>query len=312
MKHLFQAAILTGVGLLLGIPACAQRGGGARGGGGGSSSHGGGQSGAHPSGHFSGGAPGRVSTGRVSSGSGASFGGRGAVVRSGARPSGVPQMLIPPAGHTNGGLRMNVPFVPVRGNGFIARRPIFIPRIFSPFGIRHRFLFRDRFLFRNRFFAGPFFGGWFGFPFCPQFGFWSQEFFFANQLNCWGDPFFFARGFNTFGFPYGPEAYPAGYYAPQPYADAMAEDARATGAGTKTETSPTTADEQPVTWLQTVDGEIYGLTDYWVEDGRLHYVTDYGAKNALPFERIDFDKTVQLNARQGVEFVLRPKPAPQE
>src|SRR5713226_4544138 len=103
MKHFFHAAILTGVGLLLGIPACAQRGGGGRGGGG-SSSHGGGQSGAHPSGRVSGGAPGRVSTGRVSSGSGASFGGRGAVVRSGARPSDVPQMLIPPAGHTNGGV----------------------------------------------------------------------------------------------------------------------------------------------------------------------------------------------------------------
>ncbi len=37
-----------------------------------------------------------------------------------------------------------------------------------------------------------------------------------------------------------------------------------------------------------------------------------GGGSSSPFERIDFDKTVELNARQGVEFVLRPKPAPRE
>ncbi|HYL09210.1 MAG TPA: hypothetical protein VEU31_00610 [Candidatus Acidoferrales bacterium] len=228
------------------------------------------------------------------------MGGRGAVIRSGASAGGVPRVFVPPSGRAAGAGAMGVPFVPVR-NRFIARRPIFVPRIFSPFGIRHRFLFR------RRFFVEPFFVGGFGFPFCPQFGFWAQEFFFANQLNCWGDPFFFSPGFNTFGFPYGPEVVPPGYYAAQPYVDATGNG---TGAGeeasTKEATNPT------VTWLQTKQGEIFGLADYWVDDGRLFYVTNYGANNSIPLDQIDLDKTVELNAKQGVEFVLRRKPAPRE
>ena len=66
-------------------------------------------------------------------------------------------------------------------------------------------------------------------------------------------------------------------------------------------------DEQPVTLLQLVDGPMYGLTDYWIEGDQLHYVTTYGGRNAVPIERIDFAKTAELNADQGVEFVLRPK-----
>jgi len=68
-----------------------------------------------------------------------------------------------------------------------------------------------------------------------------------------------------------------------------------------------TQDEQQVTLLQLVDGPMYGLTDYWIEGDQLHYVTTYGGQNSVPIERIDFAKTAELNADQGVEFVLRPK-----
>ena len=68
-------------------------------------------------------------------------------------------------------------------------------------------------------------------------------------------------------------------------------------------------DEKPVTLLQLLDGPMYGLTDYWIEGDQLHYVTTYGGQNAVPIERIDFAKTAQLNADQGIEFVLRPKSA---
>jgi hypothetical protein len=59
--------------------------------------------------------------------------------------------------------------------------------------------------------------------------------------------------------------------------------------------------------LQLRDGSIYGLTDYWAEDGELHYTTTYGGQNSVPLKRIDFEKTVQLNADRGVEFVLPPE-----
>jgi hypothetical protein len=59
-----------------------------------------------------------------------------------------------------------------------------------------------------------------------------------------------------------------------------------------------------ITLLQLRDGSMYGLTDYWVKDGELHYKTTYGGENSLPFERIDFAKTVQLNADRDAPFVL--------
>ncbi|MFQ5926956.1 MAG: hypothetical protein ACE5MH_05930, partial [Terriglobia bacterium] len=57
---------------------------------------------------------------------------------------------------------------------------------------------------------------------------------------------------------------------------------------------------------------IYAATDYWLEGGQLHYVTSYGAQNAVPFEQIDLEMTVQLNWERGVEFTLRPEPASPE
>jgi hypothetical protein len=66
---------------------------------------------------------------------------------------------------------------------------------------------------------------------------------------------------------------------------------------------------RPVTLLQLKDGSMYGLTDYWLEDGRLHYITSYGGENSLAIERVDLDQTVKLNWERGVEFVLRPMPS---
>ena len=65
------------------------------------------------------------------------------------------------------------------------------------------------------------------------------------------------------------------------------------------------AEQRPVTLLQLKDGSMYGLTRYWVAGGMLNYVTDYGARNAVPFDRIDIAKTVLLNSQRGVPFILQ-------
>jgi hypothetical protein len=67
---------------------------------------------------------------------------------------------------------------------------------------------------------------------------------------------------------------------------------------------------RPITLLQLRDGSMYGLTDYWISDGVLHYTTTYGGQNSLPFERIDLEKTVQLNANRDVPFGLLPQAVP--
>ena len=62
------------------------------------------------------------------------------------------------------------------------------------------------------------------------------------------------------------------------------------------------------TLLQLTSGSMYALASYWLDGGRLHYVTSYGGENSVPLDQIDFNETIQLNAKQGIKFEIRPKP----
>ncbi len=56
------------------------------------------------------------------------------------------------------------------------------------------------------------------------------------------------------------------------------------------------------------DGSGYGVTDYWVADSRLHFVTTYGAEKSVSFEEVDWQRTVDENASRGVYFKLSYAP----
>ena len=163
-----------------------------------------------------------------------------------------------------------------------------------------------------------------GFPFCSPVsgvGFATRHFgFFHRELVCFPHPFF-----SPFFFPFAPVAGSALLVLPPPvvYAESLsaAEQPRegvpageayqppAESQPPSESAAPSKEGSRPLTLLQLKDGLMYGLTDYWLEDGRLHYITSYGGENSVPIEQIDFDKTVQLNWERGVEFVLRPKPS---
>jgi len=49
---------------------------------------------------------------------------------------------------------------------------------------------------------------------------------------------------------------------------------------------------------------IYTATDYWVEDGTLHYVSPLGAHNQASLDQIDLEFTERLNRERGLEFRL--------
>jgi hypothetical protein len=66
----------------------------------------------------------------------------------------------------------------------------------------------------------------------------------------------------------------------------------------------------PVAVLYLKNGYSVGVTDYWLENGELHYFTTYGGENAVPIAEIDLQRTVDENASNDVPFVLRPKQAP--
>ena len=68
--------------------------------------------------------------------------------------------------------------------------------------------------------------------------------------------------------------------------------------------APTAGADSTVLFLK--DGTSFGVTDYWLEGGRLHYVTTYGGANAIELDALDTQRTVDENAKNGVTFTLRP------
>jgi len=155
--------------------------------------------------------------------------------------------------------------------------------------------------------GGPFFYGFYGASFgCVGGSYWDASNWAAapallNLSPC------LALGYEPDENQISPDASPYDSDdGPAPDADASAQG----DAGSdETSPAPTVADQRPETLLQLKDGSMYGLTQYWVAGGLLNYVTDYGARNAVPFDRIDIAKTVQLNSQRGVPFVLQTNSA---
>lgn len=56
------------------------------------------------------------------------------------------------------------------------------------------------------------------------------------------------------------------------------------------------------------DGSAYSVRDYWVSGGQLHYVMLNGSESAFDVDRLDLQRTVDENAKSGVQFVLKPNP----
>jgi hypothetical protein len=162
-----------------------------------------------------------------------------------------------------------------------------------------------------------FFGG-VGQPICSPLlpGYFGAPWF-DRQFTCFGTPFF------------GTDYYPRDFLAPElayePWLKSLAESRElqmyplANGGLTVGDldmiaaiAARQSADSNPsvqVTTLVLKDGISFGLTDYWVEGGMLHYITTYGRQNAIDLDRIDLDKTVKLNSSRGIPFVLSERPA---
>ncbi len=57
------------------------------------------------------------------------------------------------------------------------------------------------------------------------------------------------------------------------------------------------------------NGTSDAVTDYWVADGYLEYVSPNGTRSHIPLEALDLQNTVTQNAPRGLPFVLRSSPA---
>jgi hypothetical protein len=68
------------------------------------------------------------------------------------------------------------------------------------------------------------------------------------------------------------------------------------------------APQQAYVLLYLKDGSSFAVRDYWLVDGKLHYVTSYGGENAVAENQVDLQRTVNENAARGVDFSLKPQP----
>jgi hypothetical protein len=57
------------------------------------------------------------------------------------------------------------------------------------------------------------------------------------------------------------------------------------------------------------NGVSHAVTDYWVADGYLEYISPNGTRNHVPLDALDLQNTVMRNATRGLSFVLRFAPA---
>jgi hypothetical protein len=57
------------------------------------------------------------------------------------------------------------------------------------------------------------------------------------------------------------------------------------------------------------DGTTYAASDYWLQDGVLHYTVNYGGESTLNMDELDLQRTVNENAQRGINFSLHPGPS---
>ena len=182
------------------------------------------------------------------------------------------------------------PHIPV-----VPRRPI----IFAPF---------------NPFFPFGFFGPGFGFGFGGFYGafgpcdpFWG----------CYGYGFGDNGGYGYYGGSFsgygadlsysgsedmspGEDSTPSQEMAPTLFAQSPETPQGEESATAEPAAKPVTA----VLYLK--DGSSYAVTDYWLADGKIHYITSYGGENSVDQSALDLQRTVDENAAQGLTFTLRP------
>lgn len=152
------------------------------------------------------------------------------------------------------------------------------------------------------FFFGGF--GFFGFGFPLAFGFGPD----CNPF--WAEPFAF--GCDAFGYW---DGYGGGYNAsvyeaePPEGAEELSQEPAPYTYLPPPESSPEEIEaEKTLVVLYMKNGAVYAVTDYWVADGKLRYLTSYGGENTIEMDDLDLQKTVDVNAKRGVDFILKPLP----
>jgi len=140
-------------------------------------------------------------------------------------------------------------------------------------------------------------------------------------LPYWCDPWLAQWGCGYGGYGYGLGGYYGGGYGNTIYNDSTDQSSVSSEFNPSRYAFPNSgpepssggapsSDNEVVLFLK--DGTVYAITDYWVADNKLHYVTNYGGENTIEMDQIDMQRTVDVNAKRGVPITLKPAPEAEE
>lgn len=171
------------------------------------------------------------------------------------------------------------------------------------------FFFRSPFFFNNFspfndfFFRRPFFG-----CFGCGFGFVGLNFGFGAPL-WWGPgwPGWFGGPGYLYGPPYGYSLpYDFGLTYDSPAAGGPQSD-NSSGSSTFARTPKSAENSSALLQLYLKDGTMYSARNCWLADGKLHCTGADLSESVVELDNIDFQRTVDENAKRGVPFTLKPK-----
>jgi hypothetical protein len=205
------------------------------------------------------------------------------------------------------------------------RRPIFNPPLivnsgFFPnrigvfgnnrpgFGGANRFRFRpNRFgCFGCGFGFGFGFGwgwGWNSWWWGPGFGWWDP-FWYDPWWWGWGHYGYYSPGL-SYNYNYGAPSDYGNYSSSSPTYSTPDSATNSPNANVVAENSISTA---PALRLYLKNGATFDVTDYWFADNKLHYVATDGSEIAIEMDQLDLLRTVDENAKHGVQFTLKSGP----
>ncbi len=250
-----------------------------------------------------------AATGTFAQHSGAHAGGTAG--HAGSAPHAAPPAPLQPAGAHPVVTRPATPFRPAVAapwnNSFLVRQPAIqvLPRPFTvgylpthrPISPRHPFL--------PVFPVAPPILGVFGVPFFGLgfgWGVYGGPWLGCEPLLYWG---YGCNGLPAYEYGPGTYAAPVQPYAAQP--QMQIQNAPVYYYGEPNSQYPE---------LVLKDGTTYFVTDYWLENGELHYKTveEQGTKVAehtIDFDQLDLQTTIDVNTERGFRFVLRNEPLEQ-
>ena len=149
----------------------------------------------------------------------------------------------------------------------------------------------------------------FGFGLWPGWGFGGPWLGYGGWGLGWGDPWWGWPGY-AYGYPAGSisgYSYDGDYSYGAPPESYPYTDATAPVEQSSVQPGVVTNTGAPIL-LYMKDGPVYSVRDYWISSGQLHFILLNGVESAVEMDRLDLQRTVNENAKSGLQFTLKPGP----